>query len=58
MFKFIFSVIALTCASLLVTVVLAEWFVGCGEPIYHADGTYITGECVFLPHTPTKGSWR
>lgn len=37
---------------------LLEVAVGCGEPIYKADGTYITGECLFVPYTPVEGTWR
>ena len=29
--------------------ILAEWLAGCGERIYHKDGSGRTGECVFLP---------
>lgn len=42
----------------LMTIAMVEWVVGCGEPIYHADGTFITGECVFIPHEPVTGAWR
>jgi hypothetical protein len=44
-------------ASIFALIVI-EALSGCGEPIYHADGTYITGECVYLPYSPVEGRWK
>ena len=43
--------------SALVALVLIEWSVGCGEITYHADGTWTTNECAFLPHKQARGEW-
>ena len=43
--------------SALVALVLIEWAVGCGEITYHADGTWTTNECAFLPHKQARGEW-
>ena len=43
--------------SALVALVLVEWAVGCGEVTYHADGTWTTNECAFLPHKQARGEW-
>jgi hypothetical protein len=44
-------------ASLFALITL-EALSGCGEPIYHADGTFITGECIYLPYSPVEGRWK
>jgi len=44
--------------ALFFAVVLVEWAVGCGEAIYLADGTWITGECVFSDNEIKTGRWR
>jgi hypothetical protein len=53
---------ASVCMVVLVTAILmlivVEWLVGCGEPVHKADGTWRSGECVFLPHEPATGRWR
>jgi hypothetical protein len=43
--------------GLLLSVVLLEAVSGCGQAIYNADGTWATGQCVFVPYTPTVGKW-
>ena len=43
--------------GLLLSVVLLEAVSGCGQAIYNADGTWATGQCVFVPYTPTGGKW-
>ena len=43
--------------GLLLSVVLLEAVSGCGQAIYNADGTWVTGQCVFVPYTPTGGKW-
>jgi hypothetical protein len=40
-----------------VVLILVEWLVGCGEPIYSADGAWRTGECLFLSAAPATGRW-
>lgn len=38
--------------------VLLNWFMGCGEAFYQADGSYIMGECApFLPWDFFGGNW-
>jgi len=44
--------------TVLLAVVLLEWSVGCGEPIYKADGSWETGECMFYDNEIKKGTWR
>lgn len=34
-----------------------EFVIGCGETTYHADRTYTTNECLFIPYTPVDGRW-
>ncbi len=43
--------------GLFMGVIVVEWLVGCGEKIYYADGTWVTGECVFVPYETTTGEW-
>jgi hypothetical protein len=50
--------ISLALIASVFTLVLVEALSGCGEPIYHPDGTFITGECVYLPYTPVEGRWK
>ena len=43
--------------ALLITVVMLEWIVGCGEVTYLPDGTWHTNECLFIPHEQKTGTW-
>lgn len=43
---------------LLITIIVMEWLVGCGEKTYHRNGTWITGECLFVPYEVTHGYWK
>lgn len=43
--------------ALLITVVLLEWIVGCGEVTYLPDSTWHTNECLFIPHEQKTGTW-
>ena len=43
---------------MLIIVLAFEFMAGCGEKTYHADGTWETNSCLFIPYTPTKGTWR
>lgn len=49
--------IAITVGYLMVMLVLIEFMAGCGERTYHADGTWETNECVFIPYEPVRGTW-
>ena len=35
--------------------ILLEWVAGCGEPVYSADGSWRTGDCLFLSPAPATG---
>lgn len=37
--------------------VVINWLIQCGEPIYYADRTWTTGECILIPYTPVSGRW-
>ena len=38
--------------------ILLNWFMGCGEAFYQADGSYIMGDCApFLPWEFFGGAW-
>lgn len=41
-------------------VVLVEFAVGCGEVFYYPDGTWKTGQCVFMDtlHPVKSGTWK
>lgn len=41
-------------------VVLVEWVAGCGEVFYYPDGTWKTGQCVFMDalHPVKSGTWK
>ena len=43
---------------LLLTITVLELLVGCGEKVYRSDGTWMTGECLFVPHEVTYGRWK
>lgn len=45
-------------ATIIALVLLVEWAAGCGEPLYHGDGTFVTGACIVVPHEPVTGRWR
>lgn len=47
----------ITLGYLIFMVVAIEFVVGCGERTYHADGTWRTNECVFIPYEPVEGRW-
>lgn len=52
------SVCMVALATAMLMLILVEWLAGCGEIIYNEDGTWRTGECVFLPYQPATGNWR
>ena len=37
---------------------LVEWAAGCGAPIYHKDGPWATGKCVFFENEIKSGDWK
>tara|TARA_B110000444_G_C18783715_1_gene568780 strand:+ start:719 stop:1123 length:405 start_codon:yes stop_codon:yes gene_type:complete len=41
----------------LVVLVMLNWLMQCGEPIYFSDRTWTTGECLLIPYTPVSGTW-
>jgi len=43
---------------LLITIIVMEWLIGCGEKTYYPNGTWITGECLFIPYEVTYGYWK
>jgi hypothetical protein len=56
--KAIATILAIIAFSALLSLVLINWMMGCGEVEYHADGTFVTGECLVIPYTPVKGTWK
>ena len=44
----------------LLTLLLLEWAVGCGQPVYKANGTWEIGECIVIPqeYPLRRGTWR
>ena len=55
--RYVLGLCGYVAAGLLVTALLLEFSVGCGATTYHADHTYTTNECIFIPYTPTSGRW-
>ena len=53
----IFVFVLCTC---LFSVALIEWLAGCGEVFYYGDGTWKTGQCVFMDslHPVREGVWK
>ena len=37
-----------------ISFVLVNFLIGCGEPIYHPDGSWKTGECVGIPYQSVR----
>ena len=52
------NVVLATVIAVLVTVVFIEAAVGCGQSVHAADGTWSTGQCVFLASSDATGLWR
>lgn len=46
--------------GLLFPVMIIEWLAGCGEVFYYGDGTWQTGQCVFMDslHPVREGVWK
>ena len=57
MLKNIISAGIMSVIVALIILVLVEWIVGCGEPIYNASGAWRMGECIFLSAAPATGWW-
>ncbi len=51
------QVLVVIMMGIFLTLVLLEVASGCGEPTYFQDRTWVTGECLFIPYTPTAGRW-
>jgi len=58
MVRTLVSVVVFCAICVFLLFVLANWLIGCGEPQYHADGTYLTGECIGIPYEPKQGRWK
>lgn len=58
MWRSIATVCMTAAVILIVMIVVLEWAAGCGEKIYHQDGTWRSGECIILPHEISTGRWR
>lgn len=56
--RLIATIIAVLLVATTLTIGLVNFAIGCGEPEYHADGTFVTGECFVIPYTPVKGTWK
>lgn len=54
----IINVVCTVAAACVFALVLVNWAIGCGEPVYRADGTYSTGACLFIPYEVKEGTWR
>jgi hypothetical protein len=37
-----------------ISFVLVNFLIGCGEPIYHPDGSWKTGECVGITYQSVR----
>jgi hypothetical protein len=53
-----FGIILIVCSSFLLTIVLFEFMVGCGERTYYEDGYWLTNECIFIPYEQNIGRWK
>jgi len=51
------QVITLLVVGMLLTFIMLEALSGCGERTYFQNHTWVTGECLFIPYTPTSGRW-
>ena len=43
--------------GILISVVFAEWAVGCGEVTYFPDRTWQSNKCVLIPSKISYGRW-
>ena len=50
--------IAMFLLAILMTVVILELIVGCGEVTYLADGTWKSNECLFQTTDILTGTWK
>lgn len=48
------SLILIAIASSIFAVVMINWMIGCGEPIYYPDGSWETGSCFLVPYEPVR----
>jgi hypothetical protein len=49
--------VCIVCVGGIMLLTATEYLMGCGEPVYYADGTYTTNECLFIRHIPATGRW-
>lgn len=48
------SLILIAIGSGMIALVLINWMIGCGEPIYYPDGSWETGSCFLIPYEPVR----
>jgi len=48
------SLILLLLASGMISIVLINWMIGCGERFYYPDGSWETGSCFLIPYEPVR----
>ena len=48
------SLILILVASAMISIVLVNWMIGCGEMIYYPDGSWQTGDCFLIPYEPVR----
>jgi len=48
------SLILIAIASGMISIILINWMIGCGEPIYYPDGSWETGDCFLIPYEPVR----
>lgn len=51
------SVLMAIFMAMFLCLIVINWIIQCGEPIYFADRTWTTGECILIPYTPVSGRW-
>ena len=51
------SILMLLIISVLLSLMILETLSGCGERTYFQNHTWVTGECLFIPFSPTTGRW-
>jgi hypothetical protein len=48
------SLILIAIGSAMISIVLINWMIGCGETFYNADGSWETGSCFLIPYEPVR----
>ena len=44
--------------GILISIVFAEWAVGCGQVTYFPDRTWVSNKCVLIPSESVYGKWE